>query len=105
MSNSLPTTSYIKMIDVWMIFTMLYPFFVVSLNSLLEVLKNKKNNINIKQISDDMMYSEEKMNETSLKIVSFLLDWGLPIMFTVFIGIFWALGLANYATVNVGSFC
>ena len=26
MSSTLPATAYIKMIDVWMIFTMLYPF-------------------------------------------------------------------------------
>ena len=43
-SQSLPMTAYIKMIDVWMIFTMMYPFCVVTLYSVMEVLKNKMTN-------------------------------------------------------------
>ena len=31
-SQSLPMTGYIKMIDIWMIFTMSYPFVVISLH-------------------------------------------------------------------------
>ena len=29
-SQSLPQTGYVKMIDIWMIFTMSYPFFVIA---------------------------------------------------------------------------
>ena len=36
-SNSLPQTGGIKMIDVWLIFTMLYPFMSVMLHSLAQV--------------------------------------------------------------------
>ena len=36
-SNSLPQTGAIKMIDVWLIFTMLYPFMSVMLHSLAQV--------------------------------------------------------------------
>ena len=36
-SQSLPKTGYIKMIDIWMIFTMSYPFLVIFLYSCLEV--------------------------------------------------------------------
>ncbi len=35
-SASLPKTSYMKMIDVWMIFCFLLPFFVVILHTLVE---------------------------------------------------------------------
>ena len=38
-SQTLPTTSYIKMIDVWMIFTMLFLFLEVSLHACKEVLR------------------------------------------------------------------
>ena len=31
MSQTLPATAYIKMIDIWMIFTMLYPFAEIAL--------------------------------------------------------------------------
>ena len=33
-SDSLPMTGYIKMIDIWMIFTMSYPFVVITLHCL-----------------------------------------------------------------------
>ena len=36
-SNSLPMTGYIKLIDIWMIFTMSYPFIVISLHCMKEV--------------------------------------------------------------------
>ena len=38
-SNSLPVTGYIKMVDIWMITTMAYPFSVIVLHCALEVSK------------------------------------------------------------------
>ncbi len=37
-SASLPKTSYMKMIDIWMIFCFLLPFFVVILHTIIEYL-------------------------------------------------------------------
>lgn len=37
-SSSLPSTGYIKMIDIWMIFTMTYPFFIIIIHSIKEVI-------------------------------------------------------------------
>ena len=39
LSSSLPTTFYVKMIDVWMIFTMTFPLFEVALHTYKESLK------------------------------------------------------------------
>ena len=39
-SSMLPTTGYIKMIDIWMIFTMAYPFLIISLHCIKEVCWN-----------------------------------------------------------------
>ena len=36
-SNELPVTGYIKMVDVWMIFSISYPFTEITLHSLKEV--------------------------------------------------------------------
>ena len=36
-SQSLPETGYVKMVDIWMVFTMSYPFFVIAFHALLEV--------------------------------------------------------------------
>ena len=40
-SQSLPSTSYIKLIDIWMIFTMIYPFVETLLVCLKDVVKTK----------------------------------------------------------------
>ena len=42
-SQSLPLTGYVKMIDIWMIFTMSYPFFVITLHCSQEVKARKLN--------------------------------------------------------------
>ena len=44
-SASLPTTSYIKMIDIWMIFTMTFPLAEVSLLTYRETLNMKLSKI------------------------------------------------------------
>ena len=36
-SNELPVTGYIKMVDVWMIFSISYPFIEITLHSMKEV--------------------------------------------------------------------
>ena len=38
-SQTLPTTAYIKMIDVWMIFTMILPFLEVSFHACKQIMK------------------------------------------------------------------
>ena len=40
-SQSLPMTGYIKMIDIWMLFAMSYPFVVITLHCLKEVSINR----------------------------------------------------------------
>ena len=40
-SDSLPMTGYIKMIDIWMIFTISYPFTVITLHCLKEVVEDR----------------------------------------------------------------
>ena len=41
-SNNLPSTSYIKMIDVWFIFSMTIPFIEVILQTYIEHLRSKQ---------------------------------------------------------------
>ena len=38
-SNSLPKTSYMKMIDVWLLFNLFYPFVVVLLHTYMDTLR------------------------------------------------------------------
>ena len=39
-SNNLPKTSYMKMVDVWLLFNLLYPFIVVLLHTYMDSLRN-----------------------------------------------------------------
>ena len=41
-SNNLPKTSYMKMIDVWLLFNLLYPFIVVLLHTYMDTLRNEE---------------------------------------------------------------
>ena len=82
---------------------MLYPFFVVSLYSIMEVLKNKKNKI--ETASSDWLKTGHLLNSRALKTVSFLLDWGLPLLVTIFIILYSTLGLLNYTLSQVDNIC
>ena len=39
-SNNLPKTSYIKMVDVWLLFNLLLPFIVVLIHTYMDTLRN-----------------------------------------------------------------
>merc|ERR1712203_609624 len=39
-SNSLPKTSYMKMVDAWLLFNLLYPFIVVLIHTYMDTLRN-----------------------------------------------------------------
>ena len=42
-SSSLPTTAYVKMIDIWLIFNLLLPFILVLLHTYMDSLRTEKN--------------------------------------------------------------
>ena len=105
--QSLPMTSYIKMVDIWMIFMMLYPFFEVCLYTLMEVLKNRNSRIEEfkKKSTGDWINRDFKKNLMLTRHVHFALDWGLPIVATIFIMLYWVLGILNTESRNVESKC
>ena len=93
-------TAYIKMIDIWLVFAMLYPFFVVMLYSILQFLRVYAQDVPVPMKSGKLAWKTRIV----AKIVNFLLDFGLPIMFIIFIIIFWILGIIN-TTSEVNNFC
>ena len=102
LSQSLPVTSYIKMIDIWLLFTMTIPFLEVVLHTTHEVFKNKRTSnivpepsvLNVKSGKEEKKEEEAKIMKIKLfKVMGNLM---LPICSLVFTIIFWALGL-NHA--------
>ena len=53
-SNNLPKTSYIKMMDIWLIFNLLVPFIEICLHTYMDILRY--NNKNSSRISFDHEY-------------------------------------------------
>ena len=105
LSQSLPVTSYIKMIDIWMLFTMTIPFLEVVLLSTNEVFK-RPNAILDKRVGvvrvksaeeeDEMLKTSNSMNSTIVRLTGRLL---LPIGCLIFTVIFWVVGLiASYSS-------
>ena len=39
-SNNLPTTSYMKMVDIWLLFNLILPFLVVLIHTYMDTLRN-----------------------------------------------------------------
>ena len=87
-----------------MICIMLYPFFVVTLYTVREVLMNKKNTIK-KKGSGDWVNKENMVNTRAVRTITFLLDWGLPLLVTLFVIFFWLLGMINVASPDIESIC
>ena len=40
-SNNLPKTSYMKMMDVWLLFNLMYPFIVVLMHTYMDTLRSE----------------------------------------------------------------
>ena len=94
-------TAYVKMIEIWMICAMLYPFCVVTLYSLLKFLK-----VHDQDILVPMKIEKNALkNKSVTKILNFLLDCGLPFIFLIFIIIFSILGIINTTSTVANKSC
>ena len=112
LSQSLPVTSYIKMIDIWMLFTMIIPFLEVVLHTTHEVFKDVPETrvgvLVVKCGEEDEVGKEEEekknniMNLTLSKVMGSLT---LPIISLGFVIIFWTVGLIHaYSSSDVLDF-
>ena len=52
-SNNLPKTSYMKMVDVWLLFNLLLPFLIVLMHTYMDTLRNdEERELNL-QVNDE----------------------------------------------------
>ena len=88
-SNSLPKTSYLKMIDVWLLFNLLQPFVVVLTHTYMDTLRPE---------NEDETHLDKKNVRNAKKLDSvrrFALIYN-PIIVMIFVIIYWLVGL-NHA--------
>ena len=99
-SSSLPMTAYTKMIDIWMIITMMYPFSVVTLYSVMEFMKDDINTVvNIHK------RKKKSGKDQAILVITFMLDYGLPMLVIIFIFFFWMFGIINTSATPSNKFC
>ena len=113
-SNDLPTTSYLKMMDFWLIFTLLLPFIEVLLHTYMESLddeddhhpesdpvvpfmedmKNHQMLLKLKQANEEKEKAAKKKIERKRMCKKFVLGY-FPMAVLTFVTIYWAVGLKN----------
>ena len=106
LSQTLPVTSYFKMIDIWMLFTMTVPFLEVVLHTSKEVLKKSRATqlsfqkkrvdvVNVKPAEDQEVMEATKNGSNILNLITSLM---LPVISLIFAFVFWTVGLvASYS--------
>ena len=100
LSQSLPVTSYIKMIDIWMLFTMTIPFLEVVLHTTNEYKNKTKSHIvpetrvDVMKVTSGEENEDTKTNNTMKLTLSMVMgNLMLPICSLIFTLIFWAVGI------------
>ena len=108
LSHTLPVTSYFKMIDIWMLFTMTVPFLEVVLHTTKEVFKKAGANppclnkrvdvINVSPAEEQEPLEEVNFGNYSFNLIASLM---LPVTSLIFGFAFWTVGLiASYSDGN-----
>ena len=95
LSQSVPVTSYIKMVDIWMLFTMTIPFLEVVYHTSNEMSKQS----DVIRVTPQNLSVEEVLANNNTKVVwsSMIKRFVLPVSSLLFTLIFWIVGLiASY---------
>ena len=100
LAQSLPVTSYIKMIDIWMLFTMTVPFLEVVLHTTNEVFKRPPGpdkQVDVVRVKPAEQNEEEEepkpSSRMSSKLVRLMSHLILPMSSLIFTLTFWTVGL------------
>ena len=90
-SNNLPKTSYIKMVDIWLLFNLLLPFMVVLIHTRMDTLRidNEEDMVTKEQLA---LAKLKKKKLAFWKKVSVVYN---PILFSTFVMVYWLVGLRH----------
>ena len=91
-SNNLPKTSYIKMVDIWLLFNLLLPFMVVLIHTRMDTLRTDNEGEMVTK--EELTLAKSKSRKLVFwKKVSLVYN---PILFITFVLVYWLVGL-NHA--------
>ena len=105
LSQTLPVTSYFKMINIWMLFTMTVPFLELVFHTSNEVFKKSraappllKQRVDVINVKPD---KEDQEVKTGKNIFNWIASILLPVSSLIFAFIFWTAGIiASYSDGN-----
>ncbi len=80
--NSMPQTTYVKMMDIWMIVTFVYPFIIIFLHTVVHVM-NKRN-------------KGTKHTDPRIRFLMRCSQAVLPLLFIIFSVVYWIIGMGKY---------
>ena len=90
-SGSLPATSDVKYVEIWLLFSLVYPFLVVLINTYIHVEKSKAKMIvaDLNNTTDDVrdglnMLKRKLQKITRLRVAHFTAEYILPLVFCSF---------------------
>ena len=88
-STNLPTTDYMKMIDIWLFGGLIGPFIIIVILIIINNLIMRENDevIDLRKDNGPLITSK-----CCLRVMQIL----FPLMITIFVGIYWFIGLAQY---------
>ena len=104
-SNSLPTTSYVKMIDIWFIATFMMPFLEITVQTLISIMSNNegKDDVHVfltKALNEALQLRNER-REAITKILQIIAQFVLPGFYILFSIIFFLIGSLTYEDMNI----
>ena len=95
LSQSVPVTSYIKMVDIWMLFTMTIHFLEVVYHTFNEM--SKQSEADVVRVIPQSEEDEMTNNNMKVAVLRMIKRFVLPISSLLFTLIFWIVGLiASY---------
>ena len=103
-SNGLPRTSYVKLIDVWLIFNLLVPFIDVLLHTIMDIIRNNyepaidtstfvaRSSAKISPEGAKFMAEKDKRRTRLLKGFVLTGRVGLPVIYVLFSALYFGFG-------------
>ena len=95
MSTNLPPTAYIKMIDCWLIFSLIKPFVDIILQTYIQTLTEDS----MQEGTENTQAWTSGKKDRRIKFCKALVRVIYPTFFFIFVCLFWLVGLIHYSVI------
>ena len=95
-SNRLPKTSYMKMVDVWLLFNLIFPFLTVFLHTYMDTLRSNEDFHDDRENTSENINGKIKTKNRKLESLEYAKKFSLlhmPVCNLFFASLYWIIGL------------